>query len=427
MKTKFKHCIEMKREGASREAMIAEGKAIFAAMDRIMDDCKIADRDLTADERREYDRLEKLLDSYVGEVGVESPGICATDPVSAESGRYRDGQPLAQGQSFAGFAQAMGHPGAGFDEAPLSLGKYIRGAFTGDWRGAEDEKIMAALSGASAGAGGVTIPTVLTTRIIDLARAKTRVMQAGATTVPMESRTVDVARWLSDPTPGWRVENAAIPESDATLDKVTLTAKSLAVVTKVSRELIEDTNIEDQLVAAFAAAFALKLDAASLYGDGTSGAPTGVKNTAAVTKTPLATNGATPTWATLVNSVGRLRDQNEEPTAQILADRTARSLALVTGSDGQYMNAPSYLDGVDRLTTNQVPTAMTVGTSTDTSDVFTADWSQLYLGIRTQLQITILQERFMPDAGQYGFVAWWRGDVAIARPKAFDVVTGVRP
>ena len=31
------------------------------------------------------------------------------------------------------------------------------------------------------------------------------------------------------------------------------------------------------------------------------------------------------------------------------------------------------------------------------------------------------------DSGSYGFVAWWRGDIQVARPKAFDVVTGVKP
>ena len=196
-------------------------------------------------------------------------------------------------------------------------------------------------------------------------------------------------------------------------------------VTKVSRELVEDTDIQGQLEAAFGAALSISVDTAAFYGTGTSNQPTGVKNTAAVTKTPLGTNGASPTWAALVNSVGRLRDVNEEPTAQIMVDRSNRALALLSGTDGQYVVPPAYLDGIDRFTTAQVPTNLTVGTSNVTSDVFTADWSQLLIGVRTELQITLLSERYMPDAGQYGFVAWWRGDIAVARPKAFDVVTGV--
>ncbi len=85
---------------------------------------------------------------------------------------------------------------------------------------------------------------------------------------------------------------------------------------------------------------------------------------------------------------------------------------------------PNYLDGVPRFDTNQVPNNLTQGTSTTASDIFTADWRQLYVGVRTQLQITILGERYA-DTGQIGVLAWWRGDIAVARPKAFHVTSGV--
>jgi HK97 family phage major capsid protein len=86
----------------------------------------------------------------------------------------------------------------------------------------------------------------------------------------------------------------------------------------------------------------------------------------------------------------------------------------------------AYLDGVSAYQTNQVGNAFTVGTSPDTSDAFVGDWSQLYMGVRTQLQIQVLTERYA-DYGQIGFLAWWRGDVQVARPAAFDITTGVRP
>ncbi len=28
--------------------------------------------------------------------------------------------------------------------------------------------------------------------------------------------------------------------------------------------------------------------------------------------------------------------------------------------------------------------------------------------------------------GQYGFLAWWRGDIVVSKPKAFDVTTAIR-
>ncbi len=53
--------------------------------------------------------------------------------------------------------------------------------------------------------------------------------------------------------------------------------------------------------------------------------------------------------------------------------------------------------------------------------------SQLYVGVRTALTITVLRKRYMVEEGSFGLVGWYRGDVAVARPKAFDIVRGVRP
>ena len=33
----------------------------------------------------------------------------------------------------------------------------------------------------------------------------------------------------------------------------------------------------------------------------------------------------------------------------------------------------------------------------------------------------------MVEEGSFGLVGWYRGDIAVARPKAFDIVRGVRP
>ena len=87
------------------------------------------------------------------------------------------------------------------------------------------------------------------------------------------------------------------------------------------------------------------------------------------------------------------------------------------------MNSGS--SGMRTVTVTQTEN-LTTGTNADTSDVFTGDFSKLYVGVRTQLTITVLSERWMQEEGSYGLVAWWRGDVGVARPKGFDIVRGVR-
>ena len=213
--------------------------------------------------------------------------------------------------------------------------------------------------------------------------------------VPMESRRPDVARREGDPTAARHSENGAISPSDATLGKVALTAQALASVVQVSWELLEDApDVEGKLGEAFASAFSLGVDQAALYGSGTAPEPRGVKNVAAVVKTPIAPNGATlANYDPLIDSVGRLDVANEEATGIIYAGRSARALSKLKDTTNQPLAVPRY-------STKQVATNLSVGTANETSDIFTADWRQLLVGVRSQLPIARSSTRDTPTMGR---------------------------
>jgi HK97 family phage major capsid protein len=275
------------------------------------------------------------------------------------------------------------------------------------------------------------IPTLLSSELIDLARNKAAVLQAGARIIPMANRTVDVAKWSGDPTVAWRAEGATIPASDATIGKVTLSAKSLAGLTIVSRELLEDAaEVDSQLKEAFAAQVALAIDSAALYGSGAANTPLGVKLTSGILTAAFGgANGATvantTAWNIVADAKGTLADNNELANGVIWAPRTARQFGKLQDSTFQPLEAPEYVSDLPRFATNQIPVALTVGTSSDCSDVFVADWSQLYVGVRTGLMVSVLTERYA-DTGQVGIVVWTRADLVVARAKAFSVTSGLR-
>src|SRR5262249_3613586 len=144
------------------------------------------------------------------------------------------------------------------------IGTFVRGIVTGKW--APEHR---ALAEGTAVAGGFLVPEPLSRVVIDLARAQTVCVRAGARVVPMETATLKFARQTADPVAAWRGENTSITVSEPTFGQVELVAKSLACITKMSREIVEDSNNIDQIVSsALSSVIGLELDRACLFGTG---------------------------------------------------------------------------------------------------------------------------------------------------------------
>jgi HK97 family phage major capsid protein len=380
-------------------------------------------RDLTAAEVASYDAADAEFHAVAAE--VERLEVIEAQARRDEIARGDGPVGASDGPLLAPEQRMAGHPAAAGEHTGLQLGKLVRGLFSGEWREADRER--RAMSEGILADGGHLVPSPLAAQILDLARSRARVFEAGARTVPMTSSTLKVPRQASDPTPVWMAENATQPEAAMTFDAVTLTARTLRCLVRASIELLEDTaDMEGVIRTAFANAFALELDRVALRGSGTNPEPRGVRNTSGVTITAFGgANGAAATnHDLLVDAAQTVAASNFEPTAGIASPRFATSLAKLKDSTGQPLRAP---DGLPRiLASNQVPTNLTTGTSTDTSEVYIGDWTQLWVGLRTTFTLLPLRERYI-DSAQFGFFAFLRADVAVVRPQAFNVLTGVRP
>lgn len=343
---------------------------------------------------------------FAGEVwhtrsGERIPALSAKDPLAA---LVPTGENPAAELGLAGFLNAL-HRGA---QTPL------------------EQRVLA---GAAIGTGGAIVPTPLAAEVIDLMRSRAVTIQAGARTVPMTSATLRIARQLTDPAGGWRAENAAIAESDPTFDQVSLAAKSWAVRFNVSRELLEDGQNTDAMVRRIlAASAAVALDQAVLVGSGASNQPLGIRGQSGIQAVSMGTNGAQLTnWTQPLNAVQALETANAGAvSAMIMAPRTARAIYGFTDSTGQPLQPPPRLAGVPLLSSTSVPVNETQGSASNASSIFMGDFAEVLIGLRTDLQITVLQERFA-ELGQIGFIAWMRADVALARPAAIARIAGVIP
>lgn len=126
--------------------------------------------------------------------------------------------------------------------------------------------------------GGFLVPTEFNSAVVDLReefgtfRRNARVVSSDSMTIPRRNGGL-TAYYIG--------ENSLSTESQKGWDQITLTAKKLACLTRMSTELAEDAaiSVADDLAREMAYAFAVAEDAAGWNGDGTStyGGITGVK------------------------------------------------------------------------------------------------------------------------------------------------------
>ncbi|GBR47610.1 phage major capsid protein [Acetobacter pomorum] len=300
----------------------------------------------------------------------------------------------------------------------LGLGGFLRALY----RGPQTELERRVMSESSIGSGGALVPVPVAAGILDELRAATVSFRAGCKTVPMSSQSLTFGRLTKTPVGAWGAENSAIPEDQGAFDQVRLTAKRWATRCTISRELLEDgENVDSIIRSAFAASGALALDQAILFGDGTANSPLGIVNTPSIQTSAL--NGKLTNWDPVLDAVLDLENVNAgKVSAMIMAPRTNRAIRGFKDANGNPLSAPADVSTIPRLTTTSVPVDQ--GTDKNASSIVMGDFSQVYVGMRTSLQISVLNELYAEN-GQIGFVAWMRADVLVVRPQTLLTLTGI--
>lgn len=403
-------------------------------------------RDLSRREAAEFDHLDAKaedLASKIAKLEREAEGAQPQRQVLGGNGPSA----AATSQALLGREQRLAdhfRPPSSFEPHEVrdfSLGRFVRGMVTGNWDDAALER--RALGEGTGSAGGFLTPEALSLTVLDRIRNAAQVIKAGARSVPMSSDTESIARLAAGVTPAWRNENAAVAESDPTFERVTFTARTLAVLTRISYELFSDMSqagaetIEGELIKAVA----LELDRAALRGTGTAPEPRGVLNQTGVTLIANGANGTAFGYDQLVNLVSTVQAAGFDPNAVITNPRLLKSAALLKDTTNQPLVAPQLVTAVPILPSKQVPITLTTGTNTDTSEAYAGQWDQLLIGFRPALGISIdkaaggygvpinvksSSERYI-DTMQVGILVFLRADIQLAHPEAFAVSTGIRP
>jgi HK97 family phage major capsid protein len=395
-------------------------------VDKVYDDEKAIDaamRDVRSTEissRPAYDRVARIG----AEIG---------QPDGPRWVRRHDRRPavVARGQRFADHEIVAEHAAARADQDAHVVGHH----------GGLGSMIRAMTTTS----GSAVVPTVWAGDIIDRARNLSAVLRAGAEITPMDAKTVQIGRLTTDPTAAFRAEGSTITAADPVFDNVTLDAKTMSALVVGSLEWFQDApNVDDVVTAAIAAAIAAELDLNALMGGVIAGGEVGATGYNRTFPTPPAPRGvlatllavaassvlgsgangtaqtATSFWREVQQTVFLPQSFNEAPNALLWNAKLNQQYIDAYDTTNQPLRMPENIAAMDRFVTNQIE-SFTQGTMTNVAtDLFAGDWTQLLIGQRLDLIVQTLTERYAEN-GQIGIVAHWRGDVGLARPRAFAV------
>lgn len=252
--------------------------------------------------------------------------------------------------------------------------------------------------GTKAASSTATVPTGVSGSIIDMVRAKTVVVEAGAGTIVIDGP-MNAARLTGDATVHEHDEAVEdVVESDITFSAAELNPKTLIATVPLTLELVADSpNLDDLLMTSLSGAFGSKLDSLALAA---------ILADAAIPSSSVSQNCAT--WAgTMAAITEALGADQALPTALIgnTADFTARASEQASTA-GTWLGAPPALSAMLDLYT----TALTAGTA-----VFGQFDQALAIVLRQQLTLELI--RFgKPGSGSHLLVAHMRAGPAVLQP-----------
>jgi len=428
---------------AERRVLHADERRKF---DQLLTDAQLLNADIETEERSEAAEREEALRN--GVTIADSDGYYHlgrerrapqrdrfADPYAARlSGRLKPGEVRAI-RANERLADVLPPPElpSGVRAEDLDFGRLIRGLASGDWAGAEAER--RAMQEGVGPLGGFLVPQPLAVDFIDLARARTVVFQAGARTVPMTSATLKMATLTGDVTVSNVLEGAVIPSSDGAIGARELNAKTLAAATPITEELLQDApNVGDILRRSITEQMALQLDRQCLRGVGPAEI-IGLRNWPSIGKKDLGTNGAALAgYEDFAEAFTQILQANVAPD-NISLIRSAREhgeINKMKDTTGQPLAAPPFWAEIRHFWTSAIPTNLSWGTATDASEAYLGDFRSLIVGMRTQLQIELLDQAAHPTTGLGPFTrhrhlkATMRVDAVVARDLDFVVIEGIK-
>ena len=289
------------------------------------------------------------------------------------------------------------------------------------------KEFVAAQNITTAADGGNLVPDPLSDALINLLESYGVARQA-CQRVVMSADTWTVPKVTAHAQIYYPAEAAAITESDLSFGQVSMTAKKLAALVKMSTEITEDSIVDIMNVVVESIAYSISIEEDKNLFNGVAGGvnTAGIKGDASVDDTNVASLGAlaltdlTACAAGIGNPI--IGAQNEWYMSPVVFHSQVRDLLNAAGG-----NAIADLEGGQRplllgYPVNLVSCLPAAPASGDLVAVFGDLRLGAYFGDRRALNFKTLNELYMEN-DQIGVVATERIDIKVANPEVLSKIT----
>lgn len=301
------------------------------------------------------------------------------------------------------------------DGQELSIGKYVRGAITGNWENAENEK--SEYRSLSTSTGTVLIPKSLSAEILKVIMNNS-VIYGHVPIIEMPNGNLTIAKITKNPEFAFKTELEKVNPVDATFGSIDLKSKTVYGLMNISIETLESAkNLDSVVKQAMADALSDAIDKSMLYGTGEKDIK-GLLNYETINS--IESSSAITNYNDFVNGIGKIRSKNGNPKQYVVNADIDTKLNLLADNTGQPLKAPDVILQMDRYVSNNLKLDAMKG-----SDAIMFDPNALLIGQQVQFKFEISRSSGFDD-GSVWLRVYSMLDMAVLRPEHITKIVGLK-
>jgi HK97 family phage major capsid protein len=330
-----------------------------------------------------------------------------------------------------------------------TLGSLVAAIVSGDRKGI----LNATKSGSAKTAQGATenvlgaylLSETVSESIIEPLYNELMLAKLGVETFTIDTETFTARKNNGGSAAYWLGEHETTTESNVNFGVINFALKEVGALNRYSAKLFRRAaQIEQTVTEDMRRQIALAIDLAGLRGTGgkpagtghTGAEPRGLRNTLPSGQiTSLGTNGAAPAISNINAAIARIKARNimsADSWGIAVSTRENQYISGWTDTTGRPLMRQQWdgepfpkLLGLRVEESNQIPTNITTGSNTDTSEIYIGDWQYAAVAMGVNMEVAVSNEAYFTTR-DIAVRVIAEADFGVYYGEAFEILTGSR-